>query len=82
VVDERGRLYTVGGTSGINYFMDVFSLDLTRFVENSAADPGSCIFLTPRSEIWGVKNQDPDPGLTTRTISSESLETIFWAKNT
>jgi hypothetical protein len=33
VVDERGRLYTVGGTSGINYFMDVFSLDLTRFLD-------------------------------------------------
>lgn len=29
VVDDKGRLYTVGGTSGISYFMDVFSLDLT-----------------------------------------------------
>ncbi len=61
MVDERGRLYTVGGTSGINYFMDVFSLDLTRFVEkicykkteNSVADPDpeSGAFLTPRPGI-------------------------------
>jgi hypothetical protein len=57
VVDEKGRLYTVGGTSGINYFMDVFSLDLTRFAEkpekNSVADPDPVygVFLTPGSGI-------------------------------
>ena len=27
ITDKRGRLYTVGGTSGFTYFMDVHMLD-------------------------------------------------------
>ncbi len=71
MVDERGRLYTVGGTSGINYFMDVFSLDLTRFVEKSCYKKKCCgsgirCLFDPRIRDPGwvkkIKIRDPDPG--------------------
>jgi hypothetical protein len=52
VVDERGRLYTVGGTSGINYFMDVFSLDLTRFVEKKTCYEKTVL----RIQIWDLES--------------------------
>jgi hypothetical protein len=52
----------------------------------SVADPGSGAFLTPGSGM-GNKNKEPDRGSGGSVMNipdhiSESLETVFWVKNT
>jgi hypothetical protein len=47
-------------------------------VESSVPDPGSRAFLTLDPEL--VKNQDPDPGLTSQIIFSRAWKQFFGSK--
>jgi hypothetical protein len=58
------------GIVGQHFLVSESLTDPCNFVLDSVSDPGSCTFLTPGS---GMKIPDH---------ISESLETIFWVKNT
>jgi hypothetical protein len=54
-----------------------------RKISVADPDPGSGDFFIPLDQDSGMgKSQDPDPGRIFPDHISESLETIFWIKDT
>jgi hypothetical protein len=70
VVDDKGRLYTVGGTSGVNYFINVYSLDLT-----SKPPAWEKLYI---HQILPTVHQ-PDTGIGTRSATTRIVSSCWVA---
>ncbi len=93
MLDNKWVLYALhadGTTSALRKVTHKKSIKMHKLINNIIFNDKSFYCPLLRTRIWCLfdpwsgkgKNQDPDPGYNIPYFISESLETIYWVKNT